>query len=69
MAFRSPKSIEDAARSGEPNLIVTMGCGDTCPMFPGVKTIEWDIPDPAGKTIEFMREVRDDIEKRVKELI
>ena len=69
MAFRSPKSIDDAARFGEPDLIVTMGCGDTCPMFPGVKTIVWDLPDPAGRSLDFMRKVRDEIEKKVKGII
>ena len=69
MAFRSPKSIEDAARFGEPDLIVTMGCGDVCPMFPGIKTVAWDLPDPAGRSLDFMRKVRDEIEKRVKGII
>jgi len=69
MAFRSPKSIEDAARNGEPDLVVTMGCGDSCPMFPGAEIVAWDLPDPAGKPLDFMREVRDEIEKRIKELI
>ena len=69
MAFRKPKSIEEAARYKEPDLIVAMGCGDVCPMFPGVKTVEWDLPDPAGKPIDFMRALRDDIEKRVNTLI
>ncbi len=69
MAYRVPQSIDNAARNREPDLIITMGCGDTCPMYPGVETITWDLPDPAGKPIEFMRNVRDKIEKRVKELI
>ncbi|MBW1829713.1 MAG: phosphotyrosine protein phosphatase [Deltaproteobacteria bacterium] len=69
MAFRSPKSIDAAARFEEPDLIVTMGCGDTCPMFPGVKTIAWDLPDPAGRSLNFMRKVRDEIEKKVKGII
>ena len=69
MAFCIPKSIDDATPGGEPDLVVTMGCGDSCPMFPEAKNVAWDLPDPAGKPIEFMRDVRDEIEKRVKELI
>lgn len=69
MGFRRPKSIKEAANYGEPDLIVTMGCGDVCPMFPGKKSVEWDLPDPAGKPIAFMRQVRDDIEERVNDLI
>jgi protein-tyrosine-phosphatase len=69
MAYQKPKSLEDVTGHGEPDLIVTMGCGDVCPMFPGVKTVTWDLPDPAGEPIDFMRQVRDEIEKKVKELI
>ncbi len=69
MGYRIPQSIDDAARYREPDLIITMGCGDTCPMYPGVETITWDLPDPAGRPIEFMRGVRDEIEKRVKDLM
>ncbi|HBF43731.1 MAG TPA: flavin reductase [Desulfobacteraceae bacterium] len=69
MAFRKPKSIEDAASIGKPGLIISMGCGDACPLFPGVPNEDWDMEDPAGKPIDFMRETRDYIERRVLELI
>lgn len=69
MAFQTPRSIETALLEGTPDLIVTMGCGEACPMIPGAKHQDWDLPDPAGKSIDFMREVRDDIEKRVTELV
>jgi multimeric flavodoxin WrbA len=69
MAFRSPRSLDDAAKIGAPDLMISMGCKDACPFFPGVRNIEWDLEDPAGKPISFMRETRDDIEKRVLELI
>jgi len=69
MAFCIPKSIDDATPGGEPDLVVTMGCGDACPMFPEAKNVAWDLPDPARKPIEFMRDVRDEIEKRLEELI
>ncbi|MCP4689116.1 MAG: flavin reductase [Desulfobacterales bacterium] len=69
MAFRTPMSIEAAIADDAPDIIVTMGCGEACPMVPGAKVIDWDLPDPAGKPIDFMREVRDEIEKRVIDLV
>jgi protein-tyrosine-phosphatase len=69
MAFRRPRSLDDAARLGAPDLIVSMGCEDACPLFPGVPNEEWDLEDPAGKPVDFMRQIRDDIERRVLELI
>jgi len=69
MAFRRPVSLDDAAKLGAPDLIISMGCKDACPLFPGVKNIEWDLEDPAGKPLDFMRQSRDDIEMRVLELI
>ncbi len=49
--------------------VITMGCGDVCPFVPAKKRIEWDIADPQGKPIEAFRETRDEIEKKVQELI
>ncbi|MDP2808244.1 MAG: hypothetical protein Q8O74_08950, partial [bacterium] len=49
--------------------LVTMGCQDVCPFFPTTKQVEWKLPDPKGQPVEFFRCVRDDIEKKVKELI
>jgi protein-tyrosine-phosphatase len=69
MAYRKPKSLEEAVLFGKPDLIVSMGCKDVCPQFPGVPNEEWNVPDPAGKSIEFMRQIRDDIEERVKKTI
>ena len=46
MAFRKPKSIEDAASLGKPDLIVSMGCDDACTFFPGVTDEEWNLEDP-----------------------
>jgi len=48
---------------------VTMGCGDTCPVLPGKRYEDWELPDPAGRPLEFVREVRDSIEARVRDLI
>ena len=51
------------------DVIVSMGCGDTCPVYPGKQYLDWDLTDPAGQPIEVVREVRNDIEQRVRELI
>ena len=69
MAYRKPKSLEEAAPFGKPDLIVSMGCKDVCPQFPGVPNKEWNVPDPSGKSIQFMHQIRDDIEERVKKII
>lgn len=68
MAFRTPKTIDQAISKEKPDIIITMGCGEECPFVPGARIENWDIPDPAGKSIEFMRNVRDEIEKKVIEL-
>ena len=65
MAFRKPKSIATAMEYINPDMIITMGCGDACPFVPGAETQDWDLPDPSGKSIAFMRNVRDEIEKKV----
>ncbi len=69
MGFRQPRSMADAISKETPELIVTMGCGEQCPLVPGAKIIDWDLPDPAGESIAFMREVRDEVEQRVLDLI
>jgi protein-tyrosine-phosphatase len=69
MAFRRPKTIEDIASLWKPDRIISMGCEDACPYFPGVPNEEWDLEDPAGKPISFMRDIRDKTEKRVEDLI
>ncbi len=69
MAYLKPKDLKSVSFSGKPDLIVSMGCGDRCPAFPGVPIEDWNLEDPAGKPESFMRETRDEIEKRVKSLI
>ncbi|NVL90406.1 MAG: NAD(P)H-dependent oxidoreductase [Desulfobacterales bacterium] len=66
MAFRKPKSIEGAAGYGRPESIISMGCEEACPQFPGVTKQDWNLPDPSGKSIDFMRQIRDDIEARIR---
>ena len=69
MAFRKTQSLESAISDVNPDMIITMGCGEECPYVPGATVKDWDIPDPAGKSIDFMRTVRDEIKKRVKEFV
>jgi len=51
------------------DVVVTMGCGDTCPAFPGKRYLDWDLTDPAGKTVDQIRPIRDDIDHRVRGLL
>jgi multimeric flavodoxin WrbA len=69
MAFRKPKSIKKAVAEVKPDIIITMGCGEECAFMPGVKIEDWNLPDPTGKPIDFMRNIRDEIENRVVGLI
>ena len=69
MGFRIPKTIDDAISHDTPEFIITMGCEEQCPFVAGARKMNWDLPDPAGKSIDFMRNVRDEIEKRVQNLI
>lgn len=51
------------------DVIVTMGCGDACPVYPGKRYVDWELDDPAGKPLEEVRPIRDDIEQRVRSLL
>jgi arsenate reductase len=51
------------------NLLVTMGCGDECPVVPGMRRDDWPLPDPRGRSLEHVREIRDDIRARVRRLL
>jgi len=63
-----PKPWTDGiARAAD--VIVTMGCGDTCPMYPGKRYEDWELADPAGQPLPFVREVRNDIAARVDDLL
>ena len=53
----------------ESDVVITMGCGDTCPVFPGKRYEDWDLADPAGKGVADVRPIRDEIRKRVQALI
>jgi arsenate reductase len=68
IAGNTPKILTvDAVR--ESDVVITMGCGDACPIFPGKRYEDWELEDPAGKDIETVRRVRDDIRGRVEALI
>lgn len=58
---------EEIVRAAE--VVVTMGCGDACPVYPGVRYVDWELTDPAGQPIETVRQVRDEIAERVKGLL
>ena len=63
-----PKPLTDeAVRAAD--AVVTMGCGDACPIYPGKRYLDWELEDPAGKDIETVRAIRDDIDGRVQALL
>jgi arsenate reductase (thioredoxin) len=51
------------------DIVITMGCGDACPVYPGKRYLDWDLPDPARLDIAAIRPIRDDISRRVRDLI
>jgi protein-tyrosine-phosphatase len=51
------------------DLVVTMGCGDQCPVIPGKQYVDWDLSDPAGRPVATVRQIRDEIETRVRDLV
>ena len=51
------------------DVVITMGCGDACPVYPGKRYLDWDLTDPAGLTVEQVRPIRDDIHHRVRQLL
>jgi arsenate reductase len=63
-----PKKLTtDAVEAAD--VVVTMGCGDACPVFPGKRYLDWQLEDPAGKGVEDVRPIRDEIDRRVRELL
>jgi len=63
-----PKPLtDDVVRAAD--AVVTMGCGDACPIYPGKRYLDWDLTDPAGLSIEEVREIRDDVQRRVELLL
>jgi arsenate reductase (thioredoxin) len=66
-AAKPQKLTADLAKAC--SVLVTMGCGEACPFVPGLKTLEWEIPDPKGQPLEIVREIRDDLHEKVTRLI
>lgn len=68
LSSAKPQFLSDelAQRS---DLLITMGCGDKCPVVPGLRRDDWPLEDPKGKPVERVREIRDDIKRRVEELL
>ncbi len=63
-----PTMLETEAVEGA-DLVVTMGCGDACPVFPGKRYLDWELRDPAGLAVEAVRPIRDEIDGRVRALL
>ena len=63
-----PKLLTDADAQ-DADVVITMGCGDSCPFYPGKRYLDWDLRDPAGLPVEEVRPIVDDIERRVKALV
>lgn len=53
----------------EADVVVTMGCGDACPVYPGKRYLNWDLPDPSGRPVEEVRAIRDEIDRLVRALL
>ena len=63
-----PKPLTtDVVRAAD--VVITMGCGDACPVFPGKRYLDWELPDPAGRPLDEVRPIRDEIDRRVQDLI
>ncbi len=68
IAANAPKVLTaDAVRASD--VVITMGCGDTCPIFPGTRYLDWALDDPAGQGIDAVRRIRDEIRVRVEALV
>lgn len=63
-----PKRLTtDAVEAAD--VVITMGCGDACPVFPGKRYLDWQLDDPAGRSVEDVRPIRDEIDRRVRALL
>jgi arsenate reductase len=65
---RTPRKL-DYATAESSDVLISMGCGDACPVFPGKRYLDWDLDDPAGQGIDAVRRIRDDIKGRVETLL
>jgi arsenate reductase (thioredoxin) len=68
LATEYPKPLtDDSVRSAD--VVITMGCGDACPIYPGKRYEDWELEDPAGKDLDAVRRIRDEIAERVRSLL
>ena len=68
LSGRTPRQLQPEKDAAWADVVVTMGCGDVCPVLPGKSYVDWALEDPMGQSIERVRELRDEIEGRVSEL-
>jgi protein-tyrosine-phosphatase len=68
ISAKRPKKLEDGMVR-ESDVVITMGCGDACPIYPGKRYEDWDLVDPAGKDLETVRRIRNDIARRIDTLV
>jgi arsenate reductase len=68
LSEQRPKLLTDEAVRRS-DVVITMGCGDACPIYPGKRYEDWTLDDPAGRTVEEVRPIRDEIERRVRSLL
>ncbi|HST99336.1 MAG TPA: arsenate reductase ArsC [Geodermatophilus sp.] len=68
ISAQKPKVLTTEAVQAS-DVVITMGCGDACPIFPGKRYLDWDLDDPAGQGIDAVRRIRDDIKGRVETLV
>jgi protein-tyrosine-phosphatase len=63
-----PKPLTDEAVQAA-DVVITMGCGDACPVYPGKRYLDWELEDPSGKTVGEVRPIRDEIDRRIRDLL
>ena len=68
LSTEQPKKLTTDAVEGS-DVVITMGCGDACPIFPGKRYLDWELTDPAGKDIDEVRPIRDEIDARIQGLL
>jgi arsenate reductase (thioredoxin) len=68
ISFNRPRLLQDS-NVAEADVVITMGCGDACPFYPGKRYEDWELDDPAGRPLIEVRRIRDEIEQRVNHLV
>jgi protein-tyrosine-phosphatase len=63
-----PKPLSDEVVR-DADVVITMGCGDACPIYPGKRYLDWELPDPAGKDVQEVRPIRNEIDRRIRTLV